>query len=80
MRHAVSQRSYVKSIHVVSWFFWNRMNTEGHSDGKFFEPREIPSNPAIWVSVSYFTSFDEVSVSTSASFAHLAVMLELEAP
>jgi hypothetical protein len=30
--------------------------------------------------VSYFTSFDELSVSTSASFAHLAVMLELEAP
>jgi hypothetical protein len=35
MRHTVSQQSYVKSIHVVSWFFWNRMNTEGHSDGKF---------------------------------------------
>jgi hypothetical protein len=35
MRHAVSQRSYVKSIHVVSWFFWNRMNTEGHFGGKF---------------------------------------------
>lgn len=51
MRHAVSQQSYVKSIHVVSWFFWNRMNTVDQSDGKFLEPREIPSNPAIWVSV-----------------------------
>ena len=35
MRHAVSQPSYVKSIHVVSWFFWNRMNTVDQSDGKF---------------------------------------------
>jgi hypothetical protein len=35
MRHAVSQRSYVISIHVVSGFFWNRMNTEDHSDDKF---------------------------------------------
>ena len=35
MRHAVSRRSYVKSIHVVSWFFWNRMNTVDQSDGKF---------------------------------------------
>jgi hypothetical protein len=35
MRHGVSQRSYVKSIQVSLWFFWNRMNTEDHSGGKF---------------------------------------------
>jgi hypothetical protein len=35
MRHAVSQRSWVKCIHVVSGFFCNRMNTVDQSDGKF---------------------------------------------
>jgi hypothetical protein len=51
MRHGVSQRSYVKSIRVLSWFFWNRMNTVDQSGGKILGPREIPSNPANWVSV-----------------------------